>query len=546
MLTVCANNCFRCVCAKTAHMLAQGSWGLCRQVNSRTVLHTNISHHAAAQRQQHVNTAASKTARQLDSSAFERFQPCVLPFLPQNLQAHTKQQQGLCGRPLATSHRVCAASHAPSQCSARQHSICRYSHAQDADSSNTSSSTTQPTTTTTGVLQTDPVQLCELLARLAQLQVKPHQPWLADVLTTMKPHLQDLSTAQLSSTLQVLGGWGFMPAEPFMQALQAAVRQQLGSMTMRHIADCAWGLAQLQCPRQPMLNELLQAALTLMQDNHCSARTIAAQQQQDGCQLQQQSHACCPASLADLVWSVAKLQHNPGITWLSTFASTSRPLLSTFTPHQLAQLIWAFARLPYKPDKEWMHSFLDAVRDSLRAFDGKSVSLTAWGLATLKVQPNMRWLFAFERQAERTLSTLAASELACTLWALSELKDKRADKLRLGRLVRRQEGKKKKRQRPGGQLGIAGGRTPFSTRHCSCATPSGPQHVCLSGVSSHSCLSYSRLHVHSALPLLLLLLLCVCVCTCAVFWGFDYEALANPRLLRVVRQLTLGPQATRG
>jgi hypothetical protein len=25
----------------------------------------------------------------------------------------------------------------------------------------------------------------------------------------------------------------------------------------------------------------------------------------------------------------------------------------------------------------------------------------------------------------------------------------------------------------------------------------------------------------------------------AVFWGFDYEALSNPRLLKVVRSLTL-------
>lgn len=98
-----------------------------------------------------------------------------------------------------------------------------------------------------------------------------------------------------------------------------------------------------------------------------------------------------------------------------------------------------------------MDRFLDVVRDKLTEFDSKSVSLTAWGLATMKAQPNTRWLFAFERQAERTLSTLAASELACTLWALSELKAKRAHTLRLGRLVRRQEGKESS-SRGGGSL----------------------------------------------------------------------------------------------
>lgn len=309
---------------------------------------------------------------------------------------------------------------------------------------------------TAKLLQRDPVQLCELLTRLSQLQVKPHQQWLQEVLETLQPRLQDLSTAQLSSTLQVLGGWGFTPEEPFMHALNIAVKQQLGSMTMRHIADIAWGLAMLHNPKQPLLDELLQAALELMEGGQCSASSILSQQraalqqaytqqQQEGCpvatqQGQELQQTCCPASLADLVWSMAKLQYNPGKAWLDTFEATSLPLLSSFTPNQLAQVIWAFARLPYQPGQPWIDSFLSVVRDRLGEFDSKSVSLTAWGLATMKAQPSARWLFAFERQAERTLSTLAASELACTLWALSELKEKRADKLRLGRLVRRQEG----------------------------------------------------------------------------------------------------------
>lgn len=283
--------------------------------------------------------------------------------------------------------------------------------------------------------------------RLSQLQVTPHQQWLHDVLDTLQPRLQELSAGQLSSLLRVLGGWGFMPPEPFMAHWHAAVLQQLGTMSMRHLADMAWGLAQLQNPKQPLLNELLQAAMDLMQGSHCSASAVMAHhvagQEQGGCELPQQQAqplTCCPASLADIVWSVAKLQHNPSSAWLNTFAATSLPLLESFTPHQLAQVIWAFARLPYQPSQTWMDGYLAVVRDKLTEFDSASVSLTAWGLATLKAQPNTRWLFAFERQAERTLSTLAAAELACTLWALSELKAKRAHELRLGRLVRRQEG----------------------------------------------------------------------------------------------------------
>lgn len=127
----------------------------------------------------------------------------------------------------------------------------------------------------------------------------------------------------------------------------------------------AWGLAQLQLTKQPMLGELLQAALDLMQQGHCRFSSITTQQPQPqlaeqdtgSCHVAQQQDqaaqqaACCPASLADLVWSVAKLQHNPGSSWLDTFAATSLPLLDSFTPHQLAQVVWAFARLPYQPSQ---------------------------------------------------------------------------------------------------------------------------------------------------------------------------------------------------
>ena len=420
------------------------------------------------------------------------------------------------------------------------------------------------------ILQTDPVQLSELLSRLSQLQVKPHPQWLEGVLATLQPHLRSLSTAQLSTTLQVLGGWGFMPPEPFMQELHQAVRAQLGApMPMRHIADLAWGLAQLQNARQPMLGELLQAAQDLMQAGHCSTSSIAAQhnqheqhsQQQDqsahgpGCSVdsQQQPHeqarspACCPASLADLVWSVAKLQHNPGEAWLHTFASTSLPLLDSFTPHQLAQVVWAFARLPYQPSTAWMDGFLEVVRIKLQAFDSKSVSLTAWALATLKVQPTARWLFAFERQAERTLSTLAASELACTLWALSELKSKRADKLRLGRLVRRQEGEwvMPTPKKFGG--GAAGG-VGSVPGHVAVTVDSASALHCLMLAAAEKCVDSGVFWVHACTSTQVLMPYAAAACCCvaaAVFWGFDYEALANPRLLRVVRQLTLGPQSSR-
>lgn len=303
------------------------------------------------------------------------------------------------------------------------------------------------------VLQTDGSQLAQLLQKLSELQVRPHEPWLLDALDTLQPQLQQLSPQELSGCLQVFGSWSFTPPQHFMQAYHAAAQQQMqcNKLGLRHLADIAWGLAQLHNPRQLLLDEVLAAAATRMTVNS------------NGCI---STSATPPAALADLIWAVAKAQVEPDDAWLNSFTAASQPLLASFTPHQLAQVVWGFARLPWQPGQHWLAAYLDAVQGQLKDFDSKSISLTAWGLATLKVEPGVRWLYTFEVQAKSTLKTLAASELACTLWALSQLKNKQPHELSLGRLVRRQDR----------------------------------------------------------------------------FWEYDYSLLSNPRLLRVVRHLTLGPQ----
>lgn len=308
------------------------------------------------------------------------------------------------------------------------------------------------------ILQKDGSQLAQLLQKLSDLDLKPHEQWLLDVLDILQPQLQQLEPAELSGCLQVFGSWSFTPPEHFMQAYHAATRQhiQQQKLALRHLADIAWGLAQLQNPSHPLLAEVLEAAgadLVLSRRSHLSNSS-------PGCAAE------LPSSLADLIWAVAKLQLQPDHAWLGSFEATSQAVLEAFTPHQLAQVVWAFARLPWQPGQLWLDTYLEAVQLHLKDFDSKSVSLTAWGLATLKVQPGVRWLYGFEVQAKRTLSTLAASELACTLWALSQLKNKQPHELSIGRAVRKQDR----------------------------------------------------------------------------FWDYDYSLLSNPRLLRVVRSLTLGPQ----
>jgi len=138
----------------------------------------------------------------------------------------------------------------------------------------------------------------------APVQVRPHQQWLQDALDTLEPQLMALAPTELSSCLQVLGQWGFTASKSFMQQFHAAAQQHLQhkQLSSRNIASMVWALAQLNNPQQPLLEELLQAAGSML-----------AADVHRGQQLQQQTcDPQLPSSLADLVWAVAKLQHHPG------------------------------------------------------------------------------------------------------------------------------------------------------------------------------------------------------------------------------------------
>jgi hypothetical protein len=213
--------------------------------------------------------------------------------------------------------------------------------------------------------------------------VRPHQQWLSDALDTLQPQLGQLDGAELSGCLQALGTWQYAPANAFMQAFHAATSQQLQQqvLSMRHLGEIAWGLAQLQDSNAAQLMaELLEAAAQLMSASEPSSSTAGAAADSRSTS---SSTALSRAGMADLVWAVAKLQIHPGKTWMAAYEAASLQLLRTFTPHELAQVVWAFARLPYQPSEAWRGVFLEAVQVgqlALRAL--KQLQCEGWlGLA---------------------------------------------------------------------------------------------------------------------------------------------------------------------
>jgi hypothetical protein len=187
--------------------------------------------------------------------------------------------------------------------------------------------------------------------------VRPHQQWLSDALDTLHPQLSQLNGAELSGCLRALGTWQYAPPNSFMQAFHAATSQQLQqqALSMQHLGEIAWSLAQLQDSNAAQLmGELLEAAAHIM--------TTPANRSSSSSNNSSSSAALSRAGMADLVWAVAKLQIHPGKTWMVAYEAASQQLLPSFTPHELAQVVWAFARLPYQPGDAWRGLFLQAVQ----------------------------------------------------------------------------------------------------------------------------------------------------------------------------------------
>lgn len=65
--------------------------------------------------------------------------------------------------------------------------------------------------------------------------------------------------------------------------------------------------------------------------------------------------------LVSLLWSLAKLHHQPGTEWLNIFCEASEGQLSGLTGSQLAQLLYSFAQLNWEPPAAWLEAFLSKV-----------------------------------------------------------------------------------------------------------------------------------------------------------------------------------------
>jgi hypothetical protein len=252
-------------------------------------------------------------------------------------------------------------------------------------------------------------ELAAVIGALAASPAAPRPDELADILEASYNQLMHFSPAELCALVSALAAWGAAPGEAWLERFEGRAYQACTDASGDQVATFVWGFAQLGHRPDLALDALLDAAADALP-------------------------GYSPASMAGIVWALAKLEAPPPQAWAQALLRASRAQLLQFPPAELAKLLWGLAKLGLRPGAEWMGAFLAAAQVQLGGFGPKSLSLAVWALATLGYRPDRAWLQALERQAAAQVAQFGAQEMTCLLWGMAQLTQRRQEELLSSRL----------------------------------------------------------------------------------------------------------------
>jgi hypothetical protein len=94
-----------------------------------------------------------------------------------------------------------------------------------------------------------------------------------------------------------------------------------------------------------------------------------------------------PQGIANTLWALASLRHNPGEAALGRFVAAAEPQLGAFKPQNITNTLWALATLGHHPGEAALGLLVAAAEPKLGAFKPQGIANTLWALATLGHQP---------------------------------------------------------------------------------------------------------------------------------------------------------------
>ncbi|KAJ9531977.1 hypothetical protein QJQ45_003679 [Haematococcus lacustris] len=206
-------------------------------------------------------------------------------------------------------------------------------------------------------------QLQSLCSALAQLEARPRQEWLTELLAHGQRGLQGATAQELVELLAALAVLRFRPGGAWRHEFLAAAFAHLPSYSIPQVVQLLQSLARLGIrPPGAWLPEL---ALHL----HPRLPHLS------------------PEQLGQLLLGLARLRFRPDPSWLAAWERAGQAQLAEAEPAALADLVCAMAAVGQQPGPSWLYAFMLAVYKQLDAFDGAQLGRMFQALPLLVSQP---------------------------------------------------------------------------------------------------------------------------------------------------------------
>lgn len=228
------------------------------------------------------------------------------------------------------------------------------------------------------------------------------------------PRLSEFSASELSSSLWAWASLGCSPGRAWLRAHEAASSRQLHSASAQVLSTTllAWSKLRHTPKSLPWYGTCLRARL-----REATPQTVANALGAFGAL---SVHA--RAGAATSARFTAALASGPAVEVVDALAAHAASRLGSFKPSELAQSLWGLATLSHDPGREWRLAFLEASDVvGLTSFAPTEMASSLWAFASLGVSPGEAWLERWEASASPRWHSFEMRHAVNVIWALTVL-----------------------------------------------------------------------------------------------------------------------------
>ena len=253
----------------------------------------------------------------------------------------------------------------------------------------------------------NPYEVSIALSALARME-KVHEPGLVEALLQRGVELargdHEFKPPDVANSLRALAllGGGSQEHRDFLDVLCVRAQQNVPAFAPLQLANVTWSLAKLEAKDQV---ELIQALAT-------RAGGIA--------------ESAMAKDVAESLWALAKLEARVDQATLIALAQRGAETASDLVAHDIANSLWALATLGFSAESQAVPGICQRGHETAQDFRAEDVAVVLWALATMQTRgetaEERSLIEDMERKGLDLADELSPAEASTALWALAALR----------------------------------------------------------------------------------------------------------------------------